>query len=531
MTSSVDDADILGIVVLARHGDRILSYQNPVNYESSYTSITPVGETQARLLGSLLRSRYIARSSSSAVQGLSDTAYVDGQAAIFADASGEENVTFDTALAVTQGLWPATNASNITLAEGSVVRSPLNGYQYVPIEMIRPDNAVFLDGWTDCLKFLEELDNFYDSSAFAIKARETAEFRQSLQRFIGQSRTTALQNMWNIYDYLDVNSRYNATFAASLDLNTLGATRELASWLLLNSFSDAEPDSIVNVAGRTFIPHLLASMGRISNAADALKFVHYSASFKPFIPLFRMLNVTALHPELTSVVDFTGSAVFEIRRPRSPAVSTDFHIRMVFKNGTEDKDFIPYPMFDRQAGDFDVPLAEFRARLEVRRPSTFTKCERREADIFCQQKYGIRDTADWCDACATYSDRGCDVIRLAEQARQRPQCLAAGRDSLSPLAAGFIGVGATLAFIGFVLGLMTAFGMVNWFGRKRPTSMRRRSTSVSQMVVNIAKKKPVGGDTESGRGVVPDDREFEMMDDVSVKSGHHGLGKEITVKY
>lgn len=46
----------------------------------------------------------------------------------------EGSVIFDTAVAITQGIWPATKASNTTLADGTTVISPLNGYQYVPSE-------------------------------------------------------------------------------------------------------------------------------------------------------------------------------------------------------------------------------------------------------------------------------------------------------------------------------------------------------------------------------------------------------------
>lgn len=47
MTTSADNSTILGIVILARHGDREGFYQDPLTYTASSTLITPLGEVRS----------------------------------------------------------------------------------------------------------------------------------------------------------------------------------------------------------------------------------------------------------------------------------------------------------------------------------------------------------------------------------------------------------------------------------------------------------------------------------------------------
>ena len=44
--STSDQSTVLGVVVLARHGDRQGFYQDPETYTASQTAITPLGEVR-----------------------------------------------------------------------------------------------------------------------------------------------------------------------------------------------------------------------------------------------------------------------------------------------------------------------------------------------------------------------------------------------------------------------------------------------------------------------------------------------------
>ena len=85
-------------------------------------------------LGSLLRARYLNASSPFFIDGISNSSslFQQNQVQVRADAGGEGGVIWDSAVALTQGLWPPSTSSGTTLADGTRVSSPLGGYQYVP---------------------------------------------------------------------------------------------------------------------------------------------------------------------------------------------------------------------------------------------------------------------------------------------------------------------------------------------------------------------------------------------------------------
>lgn len=53
---------------------------------------------------------------------------------------------FDSAVAFWQGFYPPSTASNATLANGSMIVSPLGGYQYILIDALLPSNDVSMEG-------------------------------------------------------------------------------------------------------------------------------------------------------------------------------------------------------------------------------------------------------------------------------------------------------------------------------------------------------------------------------------------------
>ena len=53
MSSADTDGGVLGVVVIARHGDREGLYQDPFTYTATNTVITPLGEVRHSFLGIL----------------------------------------------------------------------------------------------------------------------------------------------------------------------------------------------------------------------------------------------------------------------------------------------------------------------------------------------------------------------------------------------------------------------------------------------------------------------------------------------
>lgn len=123
------DSQVLGVIVMSRHGDRLGFYQDPNSYSASNTEITPLGNQQTFQLGEYLRSRYMNGSSPYFIQNISQGLLDPDQILIRADGGGEGDVIYDSALSTMQGLWPASVAYNETLANGTFVVGPLGGYQ------------------------------------------------------------------------------------------------------------------------------------------------------------------------------------------------------------------------------------------------------------------------------------------------------------------------------------------------------------------------------------------------------------------
>ena len=88
-------------------------------------------------LGTTIRNLYFDPSSPSFIQGIANSSalFQQSQVQVRADAGGEGGVIFDSAIALTQGLWPPTPLQSTVLANGTNVTSPLSGYQYIPSKL------------------------------------------------------------------------------------------------------------------------------------------------------------------------------------------------------------------------------------------------------------------------------------------------------------------------------------------------------------------------------------------------------------
>ena len=108
-----------------------------------------LAQSQEYELGQFLRNTYLDPQSSCYIQGINTDVVDVDQLYVRADAGGGD-VILDSAYALTQGLYPPTPESTITLANGHVVTSPLGGYQYVPVESLEYWQAPSLTSWMDC---------------------------------------------------------------------------------------------------------------------------------------------------------------------------------------------------------------------------------------------------------------------------------------------------------------------------------------------------------------------------------------------
>jgi prostatic aicd phosphatase len=67
----------------------------------------------------------------------------------------------------------------------------------------------------------------------------------------------------------------------------------------------------------------------------------------------------------------------------------------------------------------------------------------------------VNTTADWCTICANTEDRGCAALTLATE-----QGEAAARPKISPVGAGFLGAGLTIAVVALMAGTLAFLGLL-----------------------------------------------------------------------
>lgn len=436
---AMSSSDLLGVVILARHGDREVFYQDPTTYTASETVITPLGTEQEFLLGQLLRSIYLNESSPSWISGVNNSIVNLTQIEVRADDGAEGNVVVSSAIALIQGLFPANSKDTTLLANGSTIQGPLDGYQYVKIESVEPDNDVSLEGYTSCGTFNNATTAFYNSPAFQQKANENAAFLNSLAQYV-DGKPVNLQNIWNIFDFMNVQSIHNASF--KVPDKVLAQVRDLANYHEYGVFTSPDLSGIGNVAGQTILPSILNGFNSIVNASDPLKLVYEAISYKPFLSLFNMTGVAAMNPQLAGIVNYAAAVAFEVRSSPSGPV-----VRFQFKNGTDDAEFKTYNFLNASG---DVPLPTFVNYLSP---------------------VAINTLPEWCTACGNTQDRGCGPIAAAAA---QGNAAARVHQPISSVGAGFLGAGLTLFVALAVIGVLVFLGVLT-IGRKRSTRSTRHS--------------------------------------------------------
>jgi lysosomal acid phosphatase len=348
---------VLGVIVIARNGDRYNYYQDPITYAGSNTETTALGVAESHQLGSLLRATYLDSSSPSYVQGMRSDLVDNSEIKARVKAGVEGTVVFDSAIALLQGLFPPNPNNKIKLANDTTVVAPLGGYQYVPVETVEPGNDRSLESWTNCPAFEKHTKNFYNSQEFKDKAKEAQPFFKAVKDYVF-GRPTTLENAYNLYDYINTELIHNKTYAYRLPPTLIEQAHSLANFHEDGVFSDKDIMGVGNIAGRTLLHTILTSLERIAFNGDPLQFLLVQTTYQPLISFLHQTGVTDEHPEFKGIPNYSSAIAIELRRGNPPDVR-DF-LRIRFKNGTASR-FQDVHVFGHHA---DIPLTEFIYRAE-----------------------------------------------------------------------------------------------------------------------------------------------------------------------
>lgn len=113
---------VLGVIVIARNGDRFNYYQDPFTYAASNTETTALGEVESHNLGSFLRATYLDSRSPSYIEGVRSDLVDNSEVKVRVKAGVEGTVVFDSAIALLQGLFPPNPNNKIVLANETTDR-------------------------------------------------------------------------------------------------------------------------------------------------------------------------------------------------------------------------------------------------------------------------------------------------------------------------------------------------------------------------------------------------------------------------
>jgi lysosomal acid phosphatase len=348
---------VLGVIIIARNGDRYSYYQDPFTYGASNTETTALGEVESNNLGALVRNTYLNSQSPSYIEGIRSDLVDNSEVKVRVKAGVEGTVVFDSAIALLQGLFPPNPNNKIVLANETTVVAPLGGYQYVPVETVEPGNDRSLESWTDCPNFQKHIKEFYSSSDFKAKSQDAIPFFKAVKDYVF-GRPTSLENAWNIFDYVNTQLTHNKTYAYRLPPTLVEQARHWANYHEAGIFSSHDINSLSNIAGRTLLHTILSSLERISFNGDPLQFMLIETTYQPFISFIHQTGVLSEHPELFGIPDYASALAIELRRGSPPDVR-DF-LRIKFKNGTANA-FQDIHVFGHHA---DIPLTEFIYRAE-----------------------------------------------------------------------------------------------------------------------------------------------------------------------
>ncbi|KAH9833437.1 phosphoglycerate mutase-like protein [Rhodofomes roseus] len=349
--------EVLGVVVLARNGDRTEAYQDPITYQPGPTLSTPLGEVQSHQLGVYLRNLYLNAENPSHIRGIRTDLIDLAQVHVRVKVGAEGPSVFDSATALLQGLFPPTLANKEFLANETEVIAPLGGYQYVPVETVEPSNDRSLESWTDCPAFEEHVKKVHGSSEFKEMAKGASRYFSDVRDFIF-GRPATMENAYNMWDYISTELVHNRTYAHRLPPTFVEQARGLADFRENLVFSDADMAGIGNIAGRAALSSIVDALQRVAFNGDPLQFMLIQTTYQPFLSIFHMTDIVKSHPELAAIPDFASAFAIELRRARAPDVR-DF-LRFKFKNGTSE-DFETVRVFGHEE---DIPLTEFIYRLE-----------------------------------------------------------------------------------------------------------------------------------------------------------------------
>ncbi|KAF8456892.1 histidine phosphatase superfamily [Terfezia claveryi] len=436
---------IHAVVTVQRHGDRTYKGNPPIR-------LTSLGRLQCHNAGAFYRKRYLNASSPFYIDGISENSFDDKE--VYAMAP-DQPLLVTSGQVFLQGLYPPTTDNKPqTLANGEVVKDPVNGLQYTTLHSIAvtdPNNTIWLKADDRCPNFLLQ-SNAYLASQDALRLGEESQtFYNSLKRDylngVFSDDEVGYQNAYEIFDYINVGSVHNTTIAERVspgDLYKLKVLADRHEWAMNGNAAPEHP--ALTIAGKAMAYRIAERLSvNLQTAGEENKFTLMISSYDAFLAFFGHAGLSAYSIDFMGLPNYAASMVFEMfsdvdtHAGDYPSESA-LKVRFLFRNGTEDNvSLVHIPIF----GQAELTWKEFNENIDV---------------------FAVKNVYDWCALCNA-SDSFCSKNGKTEGGNDNTGTndgshITDNSQPLSPGAAGAVGAVAAIVVILLGLGLaMVVFGV------------------------------------------------------------------------
>jgi hypothetical protein len=456
---------IWGSVIYTRYGDRT-PYVLPTP-----DTLTPLGARQMYSAGDRFKDRYLTPTGGdghTVIQNISPVQLQHDQVRIL---SLNQQFVAASAQAFMQGLYPplqtSSNATFIvrqsTLANGSNILSPLDGYQYPQMDTTSflDLDSVWLAGADHCPLFDDFQNRYFTSAAYGDVRAKSQTFYESLQSGVLDGVITSSMltygNAYLIYDYLNYGFVHNSSLAKDLSTSDLSQAKTLAdewAWAIFGNTSSSEQDQIRAIAGRTLAFAIMKAInGNIQTSGSLNKMTLLFGGFEPMISFAALAGLASeQNPQFRKIPDYGSSMVFELYSLSEndsstyPSV-TDLNIRFFFQEGINNdngSDFVAYPLFGNGPSGISMTLTDFTKAMG---------------------KFMIQGGGEWCRVCASYSIF-CPAFEGNESDQSPSRSRPSSRTGLSPVVAGVVGAIVALALVGIIVAAAMLLGGLRLYRRR-----------------------------------------------------------------
>ncbi|KAK6369421.1 hypothetical protein LTS17_009764 [Exophiala oligosperma] len=371
---------VLGVYIFSRHGDRTAKSTPPAN-------LTDLGYQEVFTSGTYFRNRYVAESASRRIYGVNSDLVKQSQ--ITASAPSD-TVLQNSAQGFLQGLYPPVGeqlGSN-TLRNGTLIQSPLNGYQLIPLQAVQTgsnsENSAWLQGSTNCANAMISSNNYFASAEFLETSNRTESLYHKIYPDVAKTFTeeqTSFKNAYVVWDLLNVASIHNASVplpddADFFQLKTLADQHEFGL-----AFNASEP--IRAVTGSILAAEVVTALNSTIEGHGKSKVNIQFGAYGGMQSFFGLSNLTSVNPDFFGVPDYASTLTWELVTNSTVTSSSwpsadDIYVRFLFHNGTTSNisEPVEYPLFGSKRSP--LPWNDF---------------------VDGMNKFSISGQAAWCEAC------------------------------------------------------------------------------------------------------------------------------------